>query len=37
MKDTTIKKIQQRSQDALDEQKERWSPLVEAGQKAVKG
>jgi gas vesicle protein len=31
------KKIQQRGQDALDEQKERWSPVVEAGQKAVKG
>jgi len=31
------KKIQQRGQDVLDDQKERWSPLVEAGQKAVKG
>jgi gas vesicle protein len=31
------KKIQQRGQDVLDEQKERWAPVVEAGQKAVKG
>jgi gas vesicle protein len=30
-------KIQQRGQDMLDEQKERWSPVVEAGQKAVNG
>ncbi len=30
-------KIQQRGQDMLDEQKERWSPVVEAGQKAVQG
>jgi gas vesicle protein len=30
-------KIQQRGQDLLDEQKERWSPVVEAGQKAVHG
>ena len=30
-------KIQKRGQDMLDEQKERWSPVVEAGQKAVKG
>ena len=30
-------KIQQRGQDMLDEQKERWSPVVEAGQKAAKG
>ena len=31
------KKIQQRGQDVIDEQKERWAPLVEAGQKAAKG
>jgi len=31
------KKIQQRGQNVLDEQKERWSPVVEASQKAVKG
>jgi len=31
------KKIQQRGQDVLDGQKERWSPVVEASQKAVKG
>jgi gas vesicle protein len=30
-------KIQQRGQDMLDDQKERWSPVVEAGQKAVQG
>ena len=30
-------KIQQRGQDALDAQKERWSPVVEAGKNAVKG
>ncbi len=30
-------KIQQRGQDLLDEQKERWSPVVGAGQKAVNG
>jgi gas vesicle protein len=30
-------KIQQRGHDMLDEQKERWSPVVEAGQKAVQG
>ena len=30
-------KIQQRGQDLLDEQKERWAPLMEAGQKAVQG
>lgn len=30
-------KIQQRGQDLLDGQKERWSPVVEAGQKAVNG
>jgi gas vesicle protein len=31
------KKIQKVGQDALDDQKERWSQVVEAGQKAVKG
>ena len=31
------KKIQHRGQDVIDEQKERWAPLVEAGQKAAKG
>jgi gas vesicle protein len=30
-------KIQQRGQDMLDDQKERWSPVVEAGQKAIHG
>ena len=30
-------KLQQRGQDAIDAQKERWSPVVEAGQKAVNG
>ena len=30
-------KLQQRGQDLLDEQKERWSPVAEAGQKAVNG
>ena len=30
-------KIQQRGQDMLDGQKERWSPVIEAGQKAVQG
>jgi gas vesicle protein len=30
-------KIQQRGQDVLDAQKERWSPVVEAGKNAVKG
>ena len=30
-------KIQQRGQDMLDEQKERWSPVVEAGKNAVQG
>jgi gas vesicle protein len=30
-------KLQQRGQDMLDEQKERWAPVVEAGQKAVNG
>jgi gas vesicle protein len=30
-------KIQQRGQDALDAQKERWSPVVEAGKNAVSG
>lgn len=30
-------KIQQRGQDLLDEQKERWTPVVAAGQKAVNG
>lgn len=29
--------IQKRGQDLLDEQKERWAPVVDAGQKAVKG
>jgi gas vesicle protein len=29
--------LQQRGQDLLDEQKERWSPVVEAGKKAAKG
>jgi gas vesicle protein len=30
-------KIQQAGQDLLDEQKERWSPVVDASQKAVNG
>jgi gas vesicle protein len=30
-------KIQQRGQHALDQQKERWAPVVEASQKAVNG
>ena len=30
-------KIQQRGQHALDEQKERWAPVVEAGKTAVNG
>jgi gas vesicle protein len=30
-------KIQQRSQDLIGQQKARWSPIVEAGQKAVQG
>jgi gas vesicle protein len=30
-------KLQQRGQEMLDEQKQRWSPVVEAGQKAVQG
>jgi gas vesicle protein len=30
-------KIQQRGLHAIDEQKERWAPVVEAGQKAVNG
>jgi gas vesicle protein len=30
-------KIQRRGQDLIDGQKERWSPVVEAGQKAVNG
>lgn len=30
-------KIQQRGQEMLDQQKERWTPVVEAGQKAVQG
>jgi gas vesicle protein len=30
-------KLQQRGQDVIDAQKERWSPVVEAGQKAVNG
>ena len=30
-------KMQQRGQHALDQQKERWAPVVEAGQKAVNG
>ena len=30
-------KIQQRGMHAIDEQKERWAPVVEAGQKAVNG
>lgn len=30
-------KLQQRGQDLLDGQKERWSPVVEASQKAVNG
>jgi gas vesicle protein len=30
-------KLQQRGQDLLDQQKERWSPVVEAGQVAVTG
>ena len=38
---TTIHKqadeLQQRGQDMLDEQKERWSPVVEAGKAAVQG
>jgi len=29
--------LQQRGQDMLDGQKERWAPVVEAGQKAVNG
>lgn len=29
--------LHQRGQDMLDAQKERWSPVVEAGQKAVSG
>lgn len=29
--------LQQRGQDMIDEQKERWTPVVEAGQKAVQG
>jgi hypothetical protein len=33
----TRKKFQKVGQDALDEQKERWSQVVAAGQKAVKG
>ena len=30
-------KVQQRGQDLIDGQKERWSPVVAAGQKAVNG
>ena len=30
-------KLQQRGQEVIDAQKERWSPVVEAGQKAVNG
>ncbi len=30
-------KLQQRGQHAIDEQKERWAPVVEASQKAVNG
>lgn len=29
--------LQQRGQELLDEQKERWSPIVEAGKTAVQG
>ncbi len=33
----TAERMQQRGQALLDGQKERWSPVVEAGQKAVNG
>lgn len=32
-----VEDIQQRGQDAVDDQRERWSPVVEAGKAAVNG